>query len=95
MPIIHFGVGSGEVLDLMAGIGADAVGVDWRIPLDEASRRLGGDVVVQGNIDPALLTAPWEVLERTSWTCSSAAGRHRRTSSTSATACRPRPIPRF
>ena len=62
MPIIHFGVGSGDVLDLMAGIGADAVGVDWRIPLDEASRRLGGDVVVQGNIDPALLTAPWEVL---------------------------------
>jgi uroporphyrinogen decarboxylase len=63
MPIIHFGVGSGEVLDLMAGIGADAVGVDWRVPLDEASRRLGGDVVVQGNIDPAWLGAPWEKLE--------------------------------
>ena len=63
LPIIHFGVGSGEFLDLMAGIGADAVGVDWRIPLDEASGRLGGDVVVQGNIDPAMLAAPWQSLQ--------------------------------
>jgi uroporphyrinogen decarboxylase len=63
VPIIHFGVGSGEMLDLMAGIGADAVGVDWRLPLDEAARRLGGEVVVQGNIDPAFLTAPWRILE--------------------------------
>ena len=55
MPIIHFGVGSGEVLDLMAGIGADAVGVDWRIPLDEASRRLGGGVVAAGQHRPAWL----------------------------------------
>jgi uroporphyrinogen decarboxylase len=62
-PIIHFGVGSAEVLDLMAGIGADAVGVDWRLPLDEASERLGGGVVLQGNIDPAWLSAPWEKLE--------------------------------
>lgn len=63
VPIIHFGVGSGEVLDLMAGIGADAVGVDWRLPLDEASRRLDDRVVLQGNIDPAWLGAPWEKLE--------------------------------
>lgn len=62
VPIIHFGVGCGDVLDLMAEAGADAVGVDWRIPLDEASRRLGDRVPVQGNIDPALLTAPWAVL---------------------------------
>jgi uroporphyrinogen decarboxylase len=39
------------------------MGVDWRIPLDEASRRLGGNVPLQGNIDPALLAAPWPVLE--------------------------------
>ena len=39
------------------------MGVDWRLPLDEASRRLGGGVVVQGNIDPALLTAPWGILQ--------------------------------
>nr|WP_314104055.1 uroporphyrinogen decarboxylase [uncultured Frigoribacterium sp.] len=63
VPTIHFGVGSGEVLSAMHGVGVDAVGVDWRIPLDEASRRLGGGVPVQGNIDPAMLQAPWPVLE--------------------------------
>jgi uroporphyrinogen decarboxylase len=63
VPTIHFGVGSGEVLGAMHGVGVDAVGVDWRIPLDEASRRLGGGVPVQGNIDPAMLQAPWPVLE--------------------------------
>jgi uroporphyrinogen decarboxylase len=63
VPKIHFGVGSGEMLAAMHSIGADAMGVDWRIPLDEAERRLGGDVPLQGNIDPALLAAPWAVLE--------------------------------
>ena len=63
VPRLHFGVGSGEVLDLLPGLGVDAVGVDWRIPLDEASARLGGGVPVQGNIDPALLAAPWGVLQ--------------------------------
>jgi uroporphyrinogen decarboxylase len=63
VPKVHFGVGSGEVLHAMHGIGADVMGVDWRIPLDEANRRLGGGVPLQGNIDPALLTAPWKVLE--------------------------------
>jgi uroporphyrinogen decarboxylase len=47
----------------MHGIGADVMGVDWRIPLDEANRRLGGGVPLQGNIDPALLGAPWHILE--------------------------------
>lgn len=60
---VHFGVGSGEVLKAMHDIGADVMGVDWRIPLDEASRRLGGAVPLQGNIDPALLGAPWRILE--------------------------------
>lgn len=61
---IHFGVGTGPFLDDMrlGGI-ADAVGVDWRMPLDEAIRVLGPDTAVQGNIDPALLQAPWPVLE--------------------------------
>jgi uroporphyrinogen decarboxylase len=63
VPVVHFGVGSGEVLADMHAVGADVVGVDWRIPLDEASRRLGGGVTVQGNVDPALLAAPWPVLE--------------------------------
>ncbi len=63
VPIIHFGVGSGEVLDLMARAGASAVGVDWRIPLDVAAERVGPDFTLQGNIDPALLAAPWRILE--------------------------------
>ncbi|HWI30885.1 MAG TPA: uroporphyrinogen decarboxylase family protein, partial [Microbacterium sp.] len=42
---------------------ADAVGADWRMPLDEAAGILGADTSVQGNIDPALLGAPWPVLE--------------------------------
>jgi uroporphyrinogen decarboxylase len=63
VPRVHFGVGSGEVLHAMYSIGVDVMGVDWRIPLDEAERRLGGGVPLQGNIDPALLAAPWPVLE--------------------------------
>ncbi|KFF60230.1 uroporphyrinogen decarboxylase [Cryobacterium sp. MLB-32] len=63
VPIVHFGVGTGELLKEMHNIGADVVGVDYRVPLDEANRRLGGLVPVQGNVDPALLSAPWPVLE--------------------------------
>lgn len=60
VPRIHFGVGTGELLGVMAGAGADVVGVDWRVPLDEARQRVGPDVAVQGNLDPALCLAPWE-----------------------------------
>jgi uroporphyrinogen decarboxylase len=63
VPKVHFGVGSGEMLKAMYSIGVDVMGVDWRIPLDEAERRLGGGIPLQGNIDPALLAAPWSVLE--------------------------------
>ncbi|WP_158867553.1 uroporphyrinogen decarboxylase [Leifsonia sp. AG29] len=63
VPLVHFGVGTGELLKAMHDVGADAVGVDYRIPLDEASRRLGHVVPVQGNVDPAMLDAPWPVLE--------------------------------
>ncbi|GAB3582679.1 uroporphyrinogen decarboxylase [Leifsonia lichenia] len=63
VPIVHFGVGTGELLKAMHEVGADVVGIDYRIPLDEASRRLGHVVPIQGNIDPAMLDAPWEVLE--------------------------------
>jgi len=48
----------------MRQAGADVVGVDWRVPLDEAARRLGPGAVVQGNLDPALLLADWPVVER-------------------------------
>ena len=62
VPRIHFGVGTGELLRLMGEAGADVVGVDWRVPLDEATRRVGPDRAVQGNLDPALLLADWPVL---------------------------------
>jgi uroporphyrinogen decarboxylase len=57
VPRIHFGVGTGELLAAMAEAGADVVGVDWRVPLDEAARRTGGSVALQGNLDPAVLFA--------------------------------------
>ncbi|MBY6062071.1 uroporphyrinogen decarboxylase [Microbacterium esteraromaticum] len=64
LPSIHFGVGTGPFLgDMRLGGIVDGVGVDWRMPLDEAIRIVGPDVAVQGNIDPALLQAPWPVLE--------------------------------
>jgi uroporphyrinogen decarboxylase len=59
---LHFGVGTGEFLDLMGAAGAEVVGVDWRLPLHEAARRIGPDRVVQGNLDPAILGAPWPVV---------------------------------
>ena len=62
VPRIHFGVGTSELLGLMGAAGADVVGVDWRLPLAEASRRIGPAYAVQGNLDPALLGAPWPVL---------------------------------
>ncbi|MGH3392109.1 MAG: uroporphyrinogen decarboxylase [Actinomadura sp.] len=63
VPRIHFGVGTGELLGLMGEAGADVVGVDWRVPLDEAVRRVEPGKALQGNLDPALLFAPWEVVE--------------------------------
>jgi uroporphyrinogen decarboxylase len=63
VPRIHFGVGTGELLAAMRAAGADVVGVDWRVPLDEAARRVGPGAVVQGNLDPALLQADWPVID--------------------------------
>ncbi|MBW8059671.1 MAG: uroporphyrinogen decarboxylase [Solirubrobacterales bacterium] len=62
VPRVHFGVGTGELLPLMATAGADVVGVDWRLPLGVARKRLGGEIPVQGNLDPAICLAPWEVV---------------------------------
>jgi uroporphyrinogen decarboxylase len=62
VPRIHFGVGTGELLDLMGDAGADVVGVDWRIPLSVAAQRVGPDRSLQGNLDPAVLAAPGEVV---------------------------------
>ncbi len=63
VPTVHFGVGTGELLGAMYDVGVDAISVDYRIPLDEASARLKNAVPLQGNIDPALLAAPWDVLK--------------------------------
>jgi uroporphyrinogen decarboxylase len=61
VPRIHFGVGTGEILDLMGEAGADVVGVDWRVPLSAGIERVGGRAV-QGNLDPTLVFAPTEVM---------------------------------
>jgi uroporphyrinogen decarboxylase len=64
VPAIHFGVGTSELLDLMREAGGDAIGVDHRTPLDRAWERLGPSAAIQGNLDPAVLLAQWEVVER-------------------------------
>jgi uroporphyrinogen decarboxylase len=64
VPRVHFGTGTAHLLPAMRDAGADVLGVDHRMPLDAASAMLGGRTPVQGNIDPALLEAPWPVLER-------------------------------
>ncbi|MBC7593876.1 MAG: uroporphyrinogen decarboxylase [Kineosporiaceae bacterium] len=62
VPRIHFGVGTGELLQSMGDAGADVVGVDWRVPLEEAAKRVGGGKALQGNLDSTALFAPTEVL---------------------------------
>ncbi|MDQ1418250.1 MAG: uroporphyrinogen decarboxylase [Acidimicrobiaceae bacterium] len=63
VPRIHFGVGTGELLSLMATAGADVVGVDWRVPLDQVRQRVGPGRAIQGNLDPVICLAPWDVVE--------------------------------
>jgi uroporphyrinogen decarboxylase len=64
VPRIHFGVGTGELLPLLGAAGADVVGVDWRVPLDEAARRVGPRFSLQGNLDPAVLLADRATVDR-------------------------------
>lgn len=61
VPLIHFGTGTAGFLEAFASAGGDVVGVDWRVPLDEASRRLGPERGIQGNLDPAALLGPPDV----------------------------------
>lgn len=57
-PVIYFANGGATLLNAVSEVGADVLGIDWRLPLSDVVRRLGPDVVVQGNLDPAALFAP-------------------------------------
>ena len=75
VPRIHFGVGTGELLVDMRDAGADVVGVDFRVPLAEAALRVGPNVALQGNLDPAALFAgPAAVEARVDQVLTDAAG---------------------
>ncbi len=64
VPLIHFGTGTGALLELMQAAGGTVIGLDWRVELDEAWRRLGPDVAVMGNLDPLVLFGGPAVIER-------------------------------
>jgi uroporphyrinogen decarboxylase len=61
MPGIHFGVGCDHLLESMHAAGPRVLGLDWRTSITDARRRMGADLVVQGNLDPALVLAGTEV----------------------------------
>lgn len=63
-PAIHFGTGTASLLELMAEAGGDIISVDWRVELDDAWTRIGFERGIQGNLDPTLLLAPWDVIEQ-------------------------------
>ena len=63
VPVIHFGTGTSGMLELIKEAGGDVIGVDWRIDLADAWRRLGDEVAIQGNLDPVALFAPLPELE--------------------------------
>jgi uroporphyrinogen decarboxylase len=63
-PTIHFGTGTAHLLEAMSAAGGDVIGLDWRVPLDQAWERVGYDRGVQGNLDPALLLGAWERVEK-------------------------------
>ena len=58
VPTIHFGTGTGSILEDLRDAGGDVIGVDWRTPMDVAWDRIGADRAVQGNLDPTLLLGP-------------------------------------
>jgi uroporphyrinogen decarboxylase len=62
VPTIHFGVGTAAILPDLAEAGGHVIGVDWRLPLDEAWARIGGTRAIQGNLDPSILLGPIERL---------------------------------
>jgi uroporphyrinogen decarboxylase len=76
VPVIYFGVDTASLLPAMRETGADVLGLDWRVPLDQAWRSLNHAVAVQGNLDPITLFAPEAVLHaRVDEVLAAAAGR--------------------
>jgi uroporphyrinogen decarboxylase len=76
VPVIHFGTGTAGLLEAMRAAGGDVIGLDWRVDLGEAWARVGHDVAVQGNLDPAaLLASPAEIRRRVQAILDRAAGR--------------------
>jgi uroporphyrinogen decarboxylase len=76
VPVIHFGTGTSTLLKLQREAGGTVLGVDFRDPLGAAWERIGHDRAVQGNLDPTVLFAPWEVVEaRAAAVLKQAAGR--------------------
>jgi uroporphyrinogen decarboxylase len=63
VPAIHFGTGTSSLLELERDAGGSVIGLDWRVELDQAWERLGGEVAVQGNLDPVVLLAPLAEIE--------------------------------
>jgi uroporphyrinogen decarboxylase len=63
VPTIHFGTGASHLLEELAAAGGDVIGLDWRVPLDDGWAAVPGRGV-QGNLDPAALAAPWDIVER-------------------------------
>jgi uroporphyrinogen decarboxylase len=63
VPTIHFGTGTAHLLASMAAAGGDAIGLDWRVPLDQGWIAAGPEQAIQGNLDPAALLGPWERTE--------------------------------
>lgn len=64
VPIIYFGVEMSGMLPLLRHTGAHVLGADWRINLDDAWAQIGAGLAIQGNLDPAVLFAPWPDIER-------------------------------
>ena len=76
VPVIHFGTGTATLLELMRDAGGSVIGLDWRVDLGDAWRRLGAGVAVQGNLDPTVLFAePAEIRRRAGAILGAAGGR--------------------
>ncbi len=64
VPVIHFSTGTSGMIELIREAGGDVIGIDWKLTIDSAWNRIGYDRAIQGNLDPAVLLAPPEVLKR-------------------------------